>query len=791
MKKYVPFVLILFLLTVAFANAADKKAPLIGDSEAVFTLNPENQDVRGMAFDNISPQMPRLFVLDGSGKIFVYKPVQDSKQGIDELMFLETIDLPKASDGKAIGSPRGLAYAVERTQDILYFLNWEKSKSDVISHLWRFKPEEKTAEAVNLSFFNYRIGDRELFDVAWENGNIFVCFDSSKYNNQSLRVHRGIVKLKWNQAYDGKLEFIKHMPDSGHMPSRALTTMNMDGARYLWATVGFDHIYCAHLPTGRGLFYFDRPESSEKKNPFWGIAYGNDALWVAEGNEGPDRVHRVNVTKNLDAFYEGPRIVRHLAMSIETEPEDDFADPGIVYHYYSRPYAYNQLHNQGVWPETEKMTELSGVPNGKIKTFTYDPAEDVSSRQHMGLVEYASAPARTYSSKYEVDIWTNEYRKYVYPHRVNTNTEALKGLEYLADDPELFNLKDTDTYDAFFDRIKKHIEEKYSAPADMDNPYWAARNTLEYIQDRYYYPDRPKRKPAATDYDREHYDANPGNLKIDLSRNDYDKNQIIACSGTSVMIAGAMRYLGFPARWLGTGTEQGPGTWDSNGNGLLDENETATCSDGHRYTQVWLGTNYGWICFDGTPTRPDFNDFDPVPPIQTQWRYMNRAAKGHLKDKRIVFNVGSALFRPLYRDFEYDEKLAVNNDCGGDQRYNLQGRFDKPELWKLASSRITVQNMCFIESVALDGPKGETQVTWTLKGHWEKDPGALVSVYLQNVDPEKKKTKDLAILAKNLSPKAGAVTVDLSSYSGKNLRIIIRKVGDPETGGHSEVFDLE
>ena len=153
--------------------------------------------------------------------------------------------------------------------------------------------------------------------------------------------------------------------------------------------------------------------------------------------------------------------------------------------------------------------------------------------------------------------------------------------------------------------------------------------------------------------------------------------------------------------------------------------------------------------------------------------------------------MGSALFRPLYRDFEYDEKLAVNNDCGGDQRYNLQGRFDKPELWKLAGHGISVQNICFIEEVNLDGPKENTRVTWKLKGQWNKDPGALVSVTIQKFDPEKKKSKDLATLAKKISPKAGAVTVDLSPYSGKNLRIIIRKVGDPETGGHSAVFDLE
>jgi len=791
MKKYTPLIFIVFLLAMSWTAAEGKKAPTIGESEMVYTLNEENQEIRGLAFDNVSPSMLRLFVLDGSRKIFVYQPVRDASKGADELKFLHTIDLPLSADGEPIISPRGLAFAVEKSQDVFYFLNWDDSRREVTSELWRYNATEKTTSSVNLSLYNFCIGDRELLDVAYDNGSIYVCFDSSGYKDQSLRVHRGIIQLMWNQAYDGKLKFIKHVPDSGHMPSRGLSCMTMEGARYLWATIGCDHIYCAHLPTGRGLFYFDWPSSSEEKNPYWGLAYGNEALWISEGIEGPDRVHRVNVTKNLDAFYEGPHILRHLIMTIKTEPEGEYGDPGKVYHYYSRPYSYDQLHNQGVWPETEKIMDLSGAPNAKIKKFTYDPAGDVSSRQYMGLVEYASEPAHTYSSKYEIDIWTNAYRKFIYPHRVNKNTSSLKGTDYLADDPVLFDLNDKDTYDSFFERVRDHIKEKYGVLADMDNPYWTARNALEYIQDHYYYPGRPKRKPAAVDYDRKHYDANPGNLKIDLSRKDYDKNQIIACSGTSVMIAGAMRYLGIPGRWLGTGTEKRPEVWDTNRNGLLDEEETATCSNGHRYTQVWLGSNYGWICFDGTPTRPDFNDYDPVPPIRSQWRYMNRAAKGHLKDKRIVFNVGSALFKPLYRDFEYDERLAVDNNCGGDQRYNLQGRFDKPELWKLARHNISVKNICFIKDVTLEGPKNETKVTWTLMGQWEKEKAAKVSVCLQQINPETKTNKDIAVLAKNISPQSGAVTVDLSPYSGKNFRIILRKVGDPETGGHSEVFDLE
>ena len=331
---------------------------------------------------------------------------------------------------------------------------------------------------------------------------------------------------------------------------------------------------------------------------------------------------------------------------------------------------------------------------------------------------------------------------------------------------------------------------KYGVPADMDNAYWAARNIVEYIQDNYYYPSRPKRVPAAVDYDRQHYDANPGNLKIELSSRPYDRTQIIACSGTSVMVAGALRYLGIQARWLGTGTAQGPEVWDKNKNGFLDEDETAPCSNGHRYDQVWLGSHYGWVCFDATPTLPDDLDFDPAPPLQSQWRYMNRAAAGHLKDQRIVFNVGSGLIPQLYRDFEYDEELNVDNNCGGDQRYNLQGKFDKPELWKLARNNIAVRNLCFLKDVAATGTKPSMTVSWTLQGAWAKDPQAKLAVVLQQVDPATKKVRELAVLRKDVSAAAGKTDVDIAAYSGKSFRIAVRKVRDAETGGLSQVFDL-
>lgn len=771
---------------VASGSAADKPV-LIGQSEKVYTLAPDNARISGLAFDDVSADAPRLFVLDGSARIFAYEFDGDSDNSRDELRLTETIELPAEARESPQADPRGLAFAFKDGCDVFYFLTWDSAKSQI----WRYDSKKKAHTQVDLSRYPYRIGRREVYDLAEDNGNLFVCFDSSGYKDNNLRVARGIIKLRWKGAGGDKLEFVKHMPDSGEFVSHGLADMQFEGAHYLWATAGDDYICCAEARTGRALFYFDRPKSAEEGQACTGLAFGDNSLWVGECLSGPDRVHRVNVTKNLDAFYEGPRVLRHLVMTIRTEPEKECEDAGRVYHYYSRPYSYEQLHNQGVWPETEKVVDVSDAPNAATKPFTYDPGGDSAARQYMSLVEYAGAPARSYSSRYEIDIWTNPYRKYVYPHRVNKDVRELAKTDYLADDPNLFNLSDTKTYDSLFKRVAAHIKAKYGVAADMEHPYWAARNVVEYIQDHYYYPGREQGMPATVDYNNNHYDANPGNLKLALSGRPYDKTQIAACSGTSVMVAGAMRYLGIRARWVGTGIEKSADLWDKNRNGLLDKGESAPCSSGHRYTQVWLGSNYGWICFDATPVRPEHMDYDPVPPIRSQWQYMQRAARGHRLDKRIVFNVGSALFLPLYRDFEFDERLAVDNNCGGDQRYNLQGRFDKPQLWKLPRHRIAVENLCFIKDIALSGPRNKTKVTWELEGGWDKDRRAALSIYLQQTAQDTKRAKEVTTLAESVPCNRTEATVDLTGHTGQSFRIIIRKEGDAETGGQSKEFDLE
>jgi len=165
---------------------------------------------------------------------------------------------------------------------------------------------------------------------------------------------------------------------------------------------------------------------------------------------------------------------------------------------------------------------------------------------------------------------------------------------------------------------------------------------------------------------------------------------------------------------------------------------------------------------------------------------MTRCASGHREPNRIVFNVGSEFIEPLYRDFEYDERLAIDNNCGGDQRYNLQGRFDKPELWKSAGHGIRVKNLCFITDVTVTSTEGQTRVGWRLEGSWDRIPDATLSLYLQECSNGV--WRDVAALAKSVTADAGSAVVELPPREAGAFRVILRRHGDPHTGGVSHAF---
>ena len=163
----------------------------------------------------------------------------------------------------------------------------------------------------------------------------------------------------------------------------------------------------------------------------------------------------------------------------------------------------------------------------------------------------------------------------------------------------------------------------------------------------------------------------------------------------------------------------------------------------------------------------------------------------HREPKRLVLNVGSGLYRPLYREFRFDPRLAIDHNCGGDQRYNLQGRADKPRLWRLARHRIRVENLCFIDQVSVSNPGAKTRVAWRLGGAWNRFTDATVSIFLQQGASGADKWRDLTRVAKAIPCDSGSTVVDLSGHRGKRFRLIIRRDGDAETGGTSGVVSLD
>ncbi|MHC4853960.1 MAG: hypothetical protein ACYTF5_18295, partial [Planctomycetota bacterium] len=709
----------------------------MGDTVATYTAETATLQIRGLAYLRpTGPEAVELHAIDPKGTVHLLRAKDRGARGT--LVVVESTPFPAKARTPLTAAPRGLA-RFARPDGHSWFLTLEfqkvrkvrEGKQRGISRLWWF--DAKAAHCLDLSAQEFGLGGSEILGVAAAEKRILVSYVCKGRGFDPRRVGRGILVLQWTGKVGDAPGLSRHLPDSGQASSQRLAWMQLPEAAYLFGTVGRNRAYLATGSSGRGLFHFALPKSVARHGPT-GLAYGGKDLWVASGGKSRARVHRINAYRNPYKLRLGPKQIRHLSMTIRSRPEKSAAEMGWVRHWFSRPQDTAVLPNQGILAGSERVQDLSRVENASVREHAIDPAGDRSCRQVFQLVEYRSGAGREYRSRYDIDCWTRSCRKYLYPHLVPRRPQPPAGTDYTtdytADDPVLYNLKDQATYRDFIARVKAYITKVYDEPADMAHPYWAARNIVEYLQDHYYYPVREVGHPAAVDYDKGHYDANPGNAKIALSAKPYDKSQIIACSGTSVMVAGAMRHLGFSARWLGTAMEMGPKKWDRNGNRLLDPGERARCSNGHRLSQVWLGRDYGWVCFDGTPSRPPKNDFQKPPRRKNQWRFMERAAGGLRNSHRLVFNIGSQFIEPLYRDFEYDPKLAKDNNCGGDQRYNLQGRYEKPALWKLASHRIHVTSPCVITDIKTSGPTRRTLVTWKTVGPWQLAGDARLEIHL-------------------------------------------------------------
>jgi hypothetical protein len=212
-------------------------------------------------------------------------------------------------------------------------------------------------------------------------------------------------------------------------------------------------------------------------------------------------------------------------------------------------------------------------------------------------------------------------------------------------------------FEDFIDRVESYIAGKYGGVADLENPYWAARNIQEYIRDNYNYPDPVASEDGSgdsrgnvIDLDNFHVANGPAVYKMimtDPRFNDNIRRRRTGCMAAGGVFLAVMRYMGFPARWMGTSQQSPPATddpcstggfYDLNGDGMFNGNDYMDASHGHYTNEVYLGPGYGWQRFDVSPRKPDdresdgldYEDFAYLHSRDSQYELMrDKVASGH------------------------------------------------------------------------------------------------------------------------------------------------------------------
>ncbi|MBE0676342.1 MAG: hypothetical protein IH591_16930, partial [Bacteroidales bacterium] len=724
----------------------------IGQVERVYELPPEVANVVGVAFRGDESGDFSYAFEGASRKIYQLKVDEVTRDLSYENSFL--------IEGADLSSPKGLTYKREVSGDVFYFLDFVLFQENGIYKkkgiLYRYDLTNRDLTSIDLSDTGYEIGTSPVHAVSRQAGYLYVSYDPSSFGSYTARVRRGLMVLSvddgesvsitrnsktikrpraWQEALDGHPMIVQQMPgpgketaDGGVEASHSLTAMTIDSNDYLWGTVGNDYIYLMESKTGRGIFFFDRPGS--KTFPFYDMmAYGDGNLWVAEKSTGGTFfIHRVNILSNLMMSSTGQKRFREMKMLLTSTVSSNVSSPrGYVYHTFCHPYSSDITGNQGVVPNSVRVNDLTGLSDYTVEELYLDPADDPATRQHYTLVSYLTdqnPDVRQYKTELFIKYWTRDYRNFIYPHLAFRDGGPV-GTHYLDDDEVLYGISsDPESYEGFIFRVRESMAEEYNIEPDMENPYWASLNILEYIVENYHYPNDNAGYYATYDFAGNDYNSHPGNLKAAYSADDSYVDNITACSGSGAMVGGVLRYIGLPSLWLGTSKQIA----------LTDEffeseNNEAQVSNGHRYNKVWLGSFYGWQDIDATPRVPKGNAFSSKPKEMSQWEIMQKAF-ARVTPQRLVHNLQSEFWDKLHVPFRYVCETRVNT-CGS-TRYNLLGSYTNPELFNLSSQVMTISGIQFLKivNVELDSDNNAA-VTWQKSGEWDNDPGATLTLVLE------------------------------------------------------------
>ncbi|MEZ4320859.1 MAG: hypothetical protein R3F61_25505 [Myxococcota bacterium] len=560
----------------------------------------------------------------------------------------------------------------------------------------------------------------------------------------------------------------------GRFASRGVALATVDGHPYLWGTIASHALYAMDLH-GRGLFSVPRPLEPGDDVAF-GLAGSEDTLWTLRRSRTDMELQRLDLAD--DTPRRGPRRVRRMTEIIVSRPEPGRTTRGGVVHNFGIPAP---VDGQGWDPASLALRDESEpMRTFQVRDLAWNPGDTPVPMKQMA---YANVTRGDVSSTATFDVWTQSLQPTVYPHRV---TATSRPAPYLADSM-LYGLDDHARYDAFLERVRAYLVEHWrltpaEAEAELHHPYWAGRAVVEYVHWRYRYPSPTRGVNPTLDWARGHYPGGPAPLKLALSEGRVDGQAVVACDASAVMLDGVMKYLGHPARWIGTThqTQQdghigAEGPWDLDGDGLLGPGERATSLHGHKTTEVWLGERYGWQLFDATPQRV-LDARGPYPLVTVSQARLMEVVAGRRAPERVVLNVGTGKVPYLF----IEPEPAVR--YGNDQTYNLLGKYDHPDLWAHPWERIWLEAAVTID-VALD-PSG--QVTWERRGRWDLLPGATLDVILEQLDVTGKVVRTRPV---ELGVPVKRTGLRVTAPPGR-YRVRVRLTGDPDSGGLSDVQTL-
>ena len=835
-----------------------------------------NPRLEGIAFDDNSE---KLFVLndvdndaDGDGLIEKGEEIQiySYDQAAATLSLDSSFTVPIASDTRQVlTNARGLTFAEEQGRRILYTLSSRHGatkdadgKVNFYSHLWRIdltNPKQVEVETVDLIQDVFDLRGAEVFDVACDSrGRIFISFDAVKgAANLGEQRARGVLRFR---AQDGAYLDQKILPSSGKTPDHhalGLAAMEMDGHVYLLGTIEEltnntdQEIYAAEAETGRGLFKFPAPPITGDKNTERRLAYGAGVLWVGQQREGLDQVQRVVIKDNLykpRIGYKRPRRIQVTITSRVVCPEGE--NRGEIIHNFGHPLSNAILPSQGGYPEGHTLrmeapaTKDGPAQEGAEKTVFHTPLNDLSSRSKIAKACY---PASTknhglFKSVFEEDFWTREYRHFVYPHLTSNDLGMLKDTDY-----RLGHLKKGDPaipdslprfhwthqeriFDDFIERVKVYIVQKYGTEANLTDTYWAARNISEYLRDNYNYPAPPASEGGFGDsrgnfIDFKHFHVANGpavykmimtdpRFKIELH------NRRSGCMAAGGVFLAVMRYMGFPARWVGTSIEHPPEEdkphgngvfYDLNEDGMFNGDDHMNVIHGHYTNEVYLGPDYGWQRFDATPKKPDdrngdgldYEDFAYLHSPDSQYELMKRKITCGQNPKAVASSLGVGYHEHLFNHaFErsarrpnasiYHKATGVyTSGCKGGQCYDFIFDHEYPQKVRGRNAIRWLPSLTF--DVAVNGGKpeaGENRVTFTPRGPWAQfAPDAKVEIVLRIDDDG---TITHKVLKTDIPWNQGHAAVNIADdLQGKQLHVQVRKIGPEEyIGGASPRFSL-